>query len=426
MPTLNVSIETSEWSGTTPTLWDDALWEVSTRLSIGDLLSGGERSGASIIDKFELTRRAGQTITFSVVAPLIGEGVSARTALEGSEEDITASTFSLSTAHYRHATATDDIAKVVSVVGRKWDTIAAEMIGDWFARRKDDDWINQVLNTDTITTLYAGRASSRNNIAPGAYLLPHELLRAKMSAEQRGAEPVKKVRGYKTTFPVYIALMSETDYYNLTNSDDFEQDVRLAQGRGDANSALSNRIDQYKDCLILRWSQVPASTGLRGSFLRPEFRLRTALTAAATTIDIGPATQKTGVDYGKYFPASGSNNLLLVDSENISYTGGASDPGNTGWATVSRAANGTPAATHSAGALGTLNNLGKVLVFGQNLVLRGWSMRPERIKNDERDYHFEHGVGIRWMYGLESVQWDDSTVANGVVIETYSPSPVTA
>ena len=426
MPTLNVSIETAEWAGTTPTLWDEGLWEVATRRSITDQLSGEERSGAAVIDKFELTRRAGQTITFSVVAPLLGEGVSGRTALEGSEEDINASTFSLTTTHYRHATATDDIAKVVSVVGRKWDTVAAEMIGDWFARRKDDDVMNQVLNTDTIQTLFAGNATQRSDIAPGAYLLPHELRRLTMAAERRGAEPIKKFRTSKSVFPMYCALMSEVDYYNLINSPAFRAELAQGGERGTGNPALRGIVDESQSCVILKWSSVPASTGLFGNYLRPEFRLRTALTAAATTIDIGAATQKTGVDYGKYFPQTGSGNLLLVESENISYTGSAlTDPSNTGWATVTRAANGTAAATHAADVRGTLNNLGKVLVFGKNLVLRGWSMKPSRIKNDEKDYHFEHGVGIRWMYGLESVQWDDAIIANGVVMETYSASPNT-
>ncbi len=423
--TLNTSIETSEWSGTTPTIWDEALWEVSTRMSIGDALSGKEGSGAAIIDKFDLTRRAGQTITFSTVDPLLGEGVTVRTALEGSEEEIQANTFSLSTVFARHATATDDIAKVVSVVGRKWDTVAAEMIGDWFARKKDYDWMNRVLVTDTIQTLYAGNATSRNNIAPGSYLLPHELRRLAMAAERRGAEPVKTTKTLKSTFPMYYALMSEVDYYNLVNNTEFRQDVRLADVRGVDNPALSGRVNMYQGVCLLRWSSVPASTGLYGSLLRPEARLRTALTTSATTISIGPSTQKTGVDYGRSFSQTGSTQLLLVDSENISYTGAAStDPSNTGWATVTRAANGTTAATHAAGALITQNNLGKVLLFGKNLVLRGWSMKPERIQQ-QRDYQFEDGVGIKWMYGLASVQWGDSTVANGVVMETYSSNPNT-
>ena len=422
--TLNTSIETSEWSGTTPTIWDEALWEVSTRMSIGDQLSGKEGSGAAIIDKFDLTRRAGQTITFSTLDPLIGDGVDDRTALEGAEEETQANTFSLVTAFHRHATATDDIAKVVSIVGRKWDSVAAELIGDWLARRKDDDWMNQVLNTDTIQTLFAGNASSRANIQPGAYLLPHELRRLAMAAERRGAEPMKTTKTLKSTFPIYCGLLSEVDYYNLVNHDDFRQDVRLADVRGTDNSALSGRVSMYQGVLLLRWSSVPASTGLYGSYLRPEARLRTTMTAGQTTIDIGPATQKTNVDYGRYFSASGSSQLVLIDSEIISYTGATTDPSDTGWATVSRAASGTSAAAHTAGALITQNNLGKVLLFGKNLVLRGWSMKPERIRQ-ERDYGFEDGVGIKWMYGLESVQWGDSTVANGVVLETYSSNPNT-
>ena len=44
MPTLQVSTNASEWSGTSPTLWDDALHEVSVRKSISDQLSGAEGS----------------------------------------------------------------------------------------------------------------------------------------------------------------------------------------------------------------------------------------------------------------------------------------------------------------------------------------------------------------------------------------------
>jgi N4-gp56 family major capsid protein len=425
MATLNVSTTASEWTGTVPTLWDEALWEVSTRLSISDQLAGAENSGAAIIEKFDLTKRAGDTVTFTVIDPLIGEPVSGRTSLEGSEEDTTAATFSVSVTHYRHGTATDELSQIVSVYGRKWEGKAAELIGDWFARRKDDDWMNQTFNTDTIQTLYSGNAASRNAIQPGAYLLPHELRRLAMAAERRGAQPIKTFKTMKSTFPVYCALMSEVDYYNLVNSTDFRQDVRLAEVRGADNPAISGRVNMSNGVLILRLSSVPASTGLYGTYLRPEARLRTALTAGATAVDIGPATQKTGVDYGKYFSQSGSSQLLLVESENISYTGAAAtDPGNTGWATVSRAANGTSAVTHAAGSLITQNNLGKVLVFGKNVTMRAWALKPRR-KRQERDYEFERGMAIQWIYGLESVQWSDSTVANAVALETYSANPST-
>lgn len=422
MPTLNTSIETSEWAGTTPTIWDEALYQISTRRSWSDELAGQEGSDAAVVEKMNLTQRPGQTITFTTVDPLLGEGVSVKTSQEGNEEEILANTFSLSTVFYRHATATDFIAQLVSVVGRKWPTLAADLLGDWLGRRKDDDILNQVLNTDTITTLYAGGASttSRNAIAPGSYLTPQELRRLAKRAQTRGAVPLKTFRTVKSVFPVYCAMMSEVDYYNLTNDADFQQDVRLAAVRGDSNPALSNQLDMYKNCLIMVVSQVPSNTGFMGSYLRPQARLRTAMTAAQTTIDVGPTTQKTNVDYGKYFPQTGSGNRLLIDSEIISYTGAAAtDPSNTGWATVSRAAAGSVAATHAAGAFITLNNLGKVLVFGRGLIYRGWSAKPRRIIQ-ERDYQFEKGIGLGWMYGLKSVVWGDSTVGNAVVLETYS------
>ena len=425
MATLNLSITGTEWVGSQPTLWDEALWEVSTRLSISDQLAGDERSGAAIIEKFDLTKKAGQTVTFTVVDPLIGEPVSGRTTLEGNEEDTNTTTVSVTVTHYRHGTATDELSQVIDIFGRQWEAKAATMIGDWFARRKDDDWLNQTLNTDTIQTLYAGNATSRANIQPGAYLLPNELRRLAMAAERRGAEPIKTFKTIKSTFPMYCALMSEVDYYNLVNDNNFRQDVRLAEVRGGDNPAIAGRINMYQGLLILRQSSVIAGTGFNGSYLRPEARLRTALTAAATTISIGPATQKTGVDYGKYFSQTGSAQLLLVDSEIISYTGAAAtDPSNTGWATVSRAAGGSVAATHAAAALITQNNLGKVMVFGKNVTMRAWALRPRR-KHQERDYEFEQGIAIQWIYGLVSKQWSDSTVANAVVMETYSTNPST-
>lgn len=426
MATLSTSNESSNWSGTTPTIWDEGIQIVSSKRTVMDKFSGAENSGNLIIEKKELTRRAGQTITFTVVDPLLGEGVSGRTALQGSEEATAANTYTLSTVMYRQATATDDQAMLVSVFGRKWETISAKLLSEWFARRKDDDYFNEVLNTTTPETIYAGNATTRAGIAPGAYLLPHELRRLRNRAEQRGATPIRSVGGKGVPLPVFVAFMSEIDYYNLTNSSEFRQDVRWAwSGKGSENPAISDQIDMYQNVMLVRLAQVPASTGMRGSFLRPEARLRTTMTAAQTTLNIGPTTLKTGVDYGKYFGQPSGTQYLLVDSEIISYTPGASDPGVSSWATISRAALGSQAATHTAGAYVTANNLGKVLVAGQMSAFRGWSQNVERRKQTY-DYEFEHGMAIQWMYDLQAPTWGDSIGANHAVMEVYSANPDSA
>ncbi len=56
--------------------------------------------------------------------------------------------------------------------------------------------------------------------------------------------------------------------------------------------------------------------------------------------------------------------------------------------------------------------------------MRAWALRPRRV-SQERDYGMEAGLGIEFIYGVESVQNSDDTVANAVVMQTYSPNPNT-
>lgn len=421
MATLNVATKTT-WDAIVPEYWDKSIMPEADRLAIGSKLSGPDGSDAAIVENEDLSKQPGDQITFGLHNRLIGKGVTGTTALEGAEEILTVSTYVVTVDLVRHATAANLIARVESLL--KWPVQAREAISGWLARFLDDDWVDQLLNQDTIQGLFAGDATSVATLGPGDIFLSAEMRRLHLAAERRGVRPFQTIRGGKMPFPIFCALMSEVDYYNLVNSDGFRQDVRLAALRGDTNPALSGAVDMYNGAIILRWSQVNPGDGMFGSFLRPEARLRTDMTAAQTTINIGPATVVTNVDYGQYFSASGASQRLLIDSEIITYTGGSSDPGDASWGTVSRAAAGTTAATHTAGALITQNNLGKVLFLGRNALMRAWALRPRRI-TQERDYAMESGLGIEFIYGVESVQNSDDTVANAVVMSTYSPNPNT-
>ena len=419
--TLNLATKTS-WDASVPEYWDQAVMYESDRQAVTSRLSGPDGSDAPVIQNRDLTKQAGDQITFTSLQRLLGAGVSGTTALEGSEENLVNGTYAVTVELYRHATAANDIARKEVL----WDfpTVAARRMSEWHARFRDDFLMNRVLNTDTIQTLYAGGKTSRANLGPADLFTTRELKRLHMAARRRGVNPFRTTRKAQMPWPTFGAFLSEVDYYNLTESDDFKQDMRYAAARGENNPALDGNTDMYQGITLWVFGAVNPGDGMLGSYLRPEARLAAALNSSATTFTIGPTTAVTNVDYGQYFPASGSGNVLLIDSEQITYTGGASDPGNASWGTVDRAENGTTAASHSAGALVTLNNNGKILLFGANFALEGWAMPVTRVRQ-ERDYGMELGIGIKWIYGVKGVDNADNTLAHAVALESYSANPNT-
>lgn len=416
MATLNVATKTT-WDAVVPEYWERAIMYEADRQAILSRLAGPDGSNAAVLEKEDLTRQKGDRITFSTLQRLLGKGVSGTTALEGSEETIAVGTYNVTVQLFRHATAADEIATTEALFD--FPTAARRQLADWLQRFLDDDGIDQVLNVDTIRTIYAGGKTSRGNLGPADLLLTTELRRLHLDGERRGVKPFQTTRKGQFSFPVFGALLSEIDYYQLASSDDFRQDVRLAAERGRNNPALDGNVDMYNSVVLYRISSVNPGDGMPGSFLRPEARLATALTASGTTVAAGPTTAVTNVDYWQYFPTSGTN-TILIDAEQMTYSSAAGDRN----LTVTRAQNGTTGVAHSAGAPITLNNVGKVLLFGRNFMLRAWAKRPERIRQ-ERDYGMELGLGIKWIYENKGVANADGTLANAIVMEVYSPNPIT-
>lgn len=397
----------------------------SDRLAVTSKLSGADGSDAPVVQKQDLTKQPGDKITFTTLQRLIGKGVSGTTALEGSEENIVNGTYTVTVQLFRHATAADDIARKEVIFD--FPAVAGRRIGEWHARFRDDNLMDQVLNTDTIQTLYAGGKTSRGNLGPADMFNTRELQRLHLAGRRRGVTPFRTIRKGQMPWPIFGAFVSEVDYYNLVQSEDWKQDQRLAAERGNNNPALDGYTDMYQGIVLWVFGSVHPGDGLLGSFLRPEARVSTALTAAATSLVVGANTAVTNVDYPMYFPggyaygpAISGTHTLLIDSEQMTYTAAPTDT----TFTVTRAAGGTTAATHSQGALVTLNNVGKALLFGQNFALEAWAMPFTRIRQ-ERDYGMELGLGGKWIYEAKGVANADGTLANCVALETYSANPNT-
>lgn len=418
MATLNVAVSTDFTANSIPAVWQKAVQHVSDRFSISARLVGSESSDAPIVEKDDLTKGPGDTVRYVIYNRLIGAARTGTQAQQGNEEKMTNAADAVTVALFRHATSFDKFA--AKVVLGDLESISARNIGEWHARFMDDEFTDQVMNQDTPTIIYGGDATARANVGPGDVLSASAFKRLHMAAQRRGVQPWQTSGKARMPFPVYGAIVNEVDYYNLVTSDDFEQDVRLSAERGKSNPALDGNMDMYNGIVIYRWSSINPGDGMVGSFLRPEARLAADINSSTTTVTAGPTTAVTNVDYWQYFPVSGTN-TLLIDTEQITYT---ATPGNASLTVATRGANGTTAAAHTAGALMTLNNIGKTLLFGRHTAMRAWAQRPKRIRQ-EYDYEYEHGRGIDFIYEVKGVEAGDGTLANCVVMEVYSANPNT-
>lgn len=416
------TLGTSDITNLIPTYWDDSILRIADRDSFWTQLAGPEGSMSPIIEKRDLQKRPGATIRFSITGRLLGKVNTGAAALKNNEEKMPTGSFTVTIGLRRHATSRDYMVDVESIVDFMNDSWPA--LKDWATRDLDDQIDNGFLNQSTIKTLYANNRASRSALASGDVLTTIELMKLHNASKRRGVQPVQTVGKGLLSFPVYMVKLSEADYYQLRSDPDYKQDVRLADVRGKENAVFKGTItDMYQGMLLFVHAGINNGDGALGTYLRPEAELKTTVNTVTTTISAGPSatgTAITNVDYWKYFPDTGSN-VIRIDSEDMSYTGSAgSNPGDTDL-TVTRAANSTTAASHTAGALITLRNTGKVMAFGPESMMRAWARKQQRVLEIE-DYENEMGIGIRYVNGVAGVQSTDGYLKNAVVLETWSPS----
>lgn len=431
------TLQTSDTNFTNlqPTIWAKSIIRIADRESFWTQLAGPEGSKAAVIEKRELIERPGATIRFSVTGRLNRKVNTGSSALKNNEEKMPFGSFTVTIGLRRTATARDFMVDVTSIVDFMADAWPA--LKDWAKRDLDDQVFEELVNgagatTTEIKRLYANNRSSRPNLASGDVLTTVELMRLHNAARRRGVDPIQKVGRGMLSEPVYMVALSEADYYQLRADPDYKQDVRHAAVRGGSNPVFQGVVtDMYQGMLLFIHGGINNGDGKLGSYLRPEAELMAAINSSTTTVTAGPSATGsaiTNVDYWGYMPdttsggvESDGTHVIRIDSEDMSYTPTTgSTPGDSSL-TVTRNVKGTTAASHSAGALITLRNLGRVLAFGPECLMRAWARMQER-NSELEDYGNEIGVGIRYVNGVAGVQSTDSSFKNAVLLETWSPS----
>jgi len=428
MGTLN-TMQYSSGSGvlqnSIPTWWTERLRDEAVRRAFwGARFQGKEGSSKPIIVNEDFTKKPGETINFNVVSQIFSAGVTGENTLQNNEDKLALGQYTLTVDWIRNAIAyTKSLERRVNF--NIVQTIRQEL-ATWLARKIDGDMFSSILSNAT-NTIYAGSASSDATLGTNSHFGTEEIDRIKL-ALQRTAIPIRTEGAEGEENEYYGAVISEGDEYWLKGDATWNQAQRDAGPRDySKNRIFTGALGMYNGVIIYVHKAKKSANNVQGSPLRPELRLYLTANASITTIDFDDSATKK--DLGAFFSSTGT---ITIDSEEISYTGIAAG-GVTGstyrFTGCTRGANGTTAASHTAGALITQRNVGSVVGFGAEIAVRGWGMKATPITQGY-DYQFpdgssfQNGLGIAAVYGQSTIQNSAGDSINYILLKTYADNPI--
>ena len=145
-------------SGLTPQQWDDEFFRDYVRSSRFKRYMGTDE--ASIIQlKDDLTKKAGDSVTFALVNELTGDGVTGNSTLKGNEERLNSRSHRVTVAVLRHAVAVDDWDTQKSVIDLR--NASKVQLREW-AQKKLRDGIVTALGQIDGVNFTSSTAAQRN------------------------------------------------------------------------------------------------------------------------------------------------------------------------------------------------------------------------------------------------------------------------
>lgn len=358
------------------------------------------------------------------MSQLHSAGVTGETALTGNEDQLALGQYTLTVDWLRNAVAyTKNLEKRVNF--NIVQTIRTEL-SDWMKRKIDGDMFKSLISNAS-NTIYAGDATSEATLGANDHFGTEEIDRIKL-ALQRTAIPIRSEGPEGEEEEYYGCVISEIDEYWLKGDSVWNQAQRDAGPRDySKNRLFTGALGIYNGIILYVHRAKKSAANIQGSPLRPEVRLYTSAGAADTEIIFDVVGTKR--DLADFFASSGT---IKVDNEEITYTSitaGTLTGTTYRFAGCSRGANGTTAATHTAGALITQRNVSSVIGFGAEIAVRGWGLKPVPITQGY-DYkfpdgsYFENGLGIAAVYGQSVVKDSNSSAVNYVLMKAYADNPI--
>ncbi len=398
-----------------PEFWNKRLYDDGMRKAFwGARFEGREGSSRPIITKDDFTKGPGDALHFQVMSELISSGVTGESGLQGNEDKLSMSQFSLTVDWIRNAVAFTE--KLERRVNFSIVQVARQRLSNWMARYIDEGLFAEILTATSVEKLYSGDAADEDALGDNDTFGTEEIDRIKLALQRKGAIPISTKMNNGEELDTYGIVISELDEYWLKGDPVWQQAQREAGIRGETNRIFTGALGIYNGMILYVHRSIKSGLNVQGSPLRPEARLFATLSAGDTDPAGGDNTK---ANYLKFFPAGGGT--LKIDDEEMTYSGKANSYTFT---VTSRGINGTTDADHAAGALITLRNVSTQIGFGAEVAVRGWGMKPTPIAQTY-DYGFENGVGVKAIFGQVAIKDTNSVPKNYLLIKSFAKNPGT-
>jgi N4-gp56 family major capsid protein len=299
---------------------------------------GEEGSKLPIIKKQDLAVGAAQKVTFITVAPLRGHGTLGENTLETATEKVLNGSFGVNVDYLAHAVSwTQSFAKI-GPAGRNIDQWSSDALGDWWARRSDDDPQIKMREAARLTypgtNLYriGGRVSDATMLSTDT-LTTTEIEATKGILISHAADEIgMDVDANGVDVPKFIYFAPDQFLRRLRSSTTFLTSLQFAGLRGQGNELFSGKYPMWDNNVMFAHNvKTDDADGRQGSPLYPMAYLGTAITSACTTTIVGGGHLASGIasGTGDYFANFPGFQWKIYDAETL-----PTDVGNTYYAMI--------------------------------------------------------------------------------------------
>lgn len=243
-------------------IWAQLVLRDHLRAGFWGKWSGPEGSRSPIIQRTDLVTNPGDTIHIQVTNPLSGSGVVGDEAtLEGSEENLSTSSFKVIPNFYRHGVQWFRRTNKKSMLDLRSE--ARMRLGEWGQEKMDDLRFSNFTSSATFNgelytpnTLSVGGGSNvPSDIATTDTLDVETLQKAKLTLYNNRAIPLWTADGDE----FFAGVFHPNTLYNLKRSDEYRDWVREAEVRGKDNPFFRGCVCMIDGIALFQHNNVPTA-----------------------------------------------------------------------------------------------------------------------------------------------------------------------
>lgn len=314
------------------------LWKRGAELSEqnADFLMDFEGSGkdAPIMTETDLSKGAGQKITFRTMAGLYGDGVIGDELIDNNVEKLRVGAFDLEVDWVRHATRYTLRTKDQAALSTEITSGLPVQLGNWLGRKKCSRMFMMFRENggDLVGSpepVFANNKGSREALKSADTISMDTITIEGQVLKTRGANPAKVGHVGTNDIKRFCAIATSEGLTSMKQGSDYRQAVREGGLRGDANVMFQGGYVDIDGHIIKEFTPIDHDGfGAIGSALNPKAWLGTATTNVGTAEPIqggGSATAAalTEAKYFEYFSNSpyrfGTNELIAADTSTDRY-----------------------------------------------------------------------------------------------------------